>query len=164
MFIWRGISLQNFNRCALLICDNLMGLLMGVLILLHAETPLLHKSFICRATGWRSCHYCNCCFPSNSADASGKVFFLSENDNKYDYQGRDKRQSCLVVYNSVPVSLVLAKKKKQQLLSFMNLRRVSKWWKQTLTKEQSCSLNVSIMLLLYCIHKMFGENILAKVP
>lgn len=56
------------------------------------------------------------------------------------------------------------KKKKQQLLSFMNLRRVSKWWKQTLTKEQSCSLNVSIMLLLYYIHKMFGENILAKVP
>lgn len=110
MFIWRGISLQNFNRCALLICDNLMGLLVGVLILLHAETPLLHKSFICRATGWRSCHYCNCCFPSNSADVSGKFFFLSENDNKYDYQVRDKRQSCLVVYNSVPVSLVLAKK------------------------------------------------------
>lgn len=86
--------------------------------------------------------------------------------NKYDYQVRDERQSGLVVNTSVRVSSLLAKK--HAVLSFINLRRVSDWWKQTLTKvqrlQQRCSLNVSAMLLLWYIHKMSGDNILAKVP
>lgn len=53
---------------------------------------------------------------------------------------------------------------KHAVLSFVNLRRVSNWWKQTLTKVQRLqrSHNVLSMLLLCYIHKTSGENILAK--
>lgn len=71
------------------------------------------------------------------------------NDNKYDYQVRDERHS----------SSLLAKKK-HAVLSFLNLRRVSNWWKQTLIKvqrsQQCCSLNGSSMLLL-CYIKWVGR-------
>lgn len=51
-FYFTAVSLQKVSRCALITCDKLMGLLRGVLLLLlHAETSLLHKSFLCGLLG-----------------------------------------------------------------------------------------------------------------
>lgn len=88
MFICRGILLQKkkVNRCALLIFDHFDE---GLLILLHADTPLLHKSFLCGLRGG------GVAVTVTAITLLTKPMFLGrfvENDNKYDNQVRDERQ------------------------------------------------------------------------